>query len=409
MKLDNISIKLEQSVNLFIIYETDNINIQIKDIVANTNKNQVNKISQDKFKQICKNALSIDEMNYNQFMTQMPNFQVNECQLSPQHWGGRMYEKIVFYLLFTKNRQALKNFYSFLVGDGDFCYCGEKYHLKPDDVYTNFFPSPEKLNKFISEAEAYTDTKLMPYCRPYKNAIDKWIVQFSVNFNEKVESVYGLKITFESNSYCSEKLGDFSRLFINKLVSTYYNQNINSVDSKVSIYQLCVQYNSTFVAKTNPKYTDWYEKYGQQKEEQKVVEYPIHSYHKKIVPREPPKTIDEEIKSVEVKSTMIKSDRKPFKYLYLQKEQKKRLKNYLDNFRNRQNLYGKYGIQYKGGLLLHGEPGCGKSTTILAIGSYLSKDIYYLDLGKIVTNKELQMCIDQIKVNSNGGLIILKI
>lgn len=59
--------------------------------------------------------------------------------------------------------------------------------------------------------------------------------------------------------------------------------------------------------------------------------------------------------------------------------------------------------------MLTGIPGCGKSSTILSIASYLSKDIYYFDLGKIKTNNELKLCIDYIKTNSsNDGLIIME-
>ena len=82
---------------------------------------------------------------------------------------------------------------------------------------------------------------------------------------------------------------------------------------------------------------------------------------------------------------------------------------YLSNYKNNRELYDKLGIPYKGGIILSGEPGCGKTSTILAIATYLNKDIYYLDLGKIKTNQELKLCLDYVKTNSQkGGIIIFE-
>lgn len=123
----------------------------------------------------------------------------------------------------------------------------------------------------------------------------------------------------------------------------------------------------------------------------------------------PDKFIEEEIQIAVAESIHIKSDKKPFQYLYLQKSQKKMLESYLNNFRNNRELYDKMGIPYKGGILLSGVPGCGKTSTILAIGTYLNKDVYYLDLGKIKTNHELKICIDHVKTSSQrGGIIIFE-
>lgn len=67
------------------------------------------------------------------------------------------------------------------------------------------------------------------------------------------------------------------------------------------------------------------------------------------------------------------------------------------------------GIPYKGGIILSGEPGCGKSSSILAIATFLNKDIYYLDLGQIKTNEELKLCIDHVgSTSQKGGVIIFE-
>lgn len=131
---------------------------------------------------------------------------------------------------------------------------------------------------------------------------------------------------------------------------------------------------------------------------------------KKVAPPAPPKatmTINKYIP--EVTSSLIKTDKKPLEYLYLAKNIEKRLRSYLKTFKEGKAQYEKYGFPYRGGLLLSGVPGCGKSTAILAVATYLNKDIYYIDLGLIKTNTELKMLMDHIKSSSkNGGIIIFE-
>ncbi|XWV26817.1 hypothetical protein QJ857_gp0234 [Tupanvirus soda lake] len=129
----------------------------------------------------------------------------------------------------------------------------------------------------------------------------------------------------------------------------------------------------------------------------------------KYTPPEPEKYIENEIKIPSAESRHVKSDKKPIQHLYLQKSAKDLLQSYLSNFKNNRELYEKLGIPYKGGIILSGEPGCGKSSTIMAIATYLNKDVYYLDLGKIKSNHELKLCIDYVKTNSQkGGVIIFE-
>ncbi|XWV25485.1 bifunctional AAA family ATPase chaperone/translocase BCS1 [Tupanvirus deep ocean] len=136
---------------------------------------------------------------------------------------------------------------------------------------------------------------------------------------------------------------------------------------------------------------------------------PRHYRGYKYIPPEPEKFIQQETKIPVAESRHVKSDKKPIQHLYLQKSAKDLLQSYLSNFKNNRELYEKLGIPYKGGILLSGEPGCGKSSTIMAVATYLNKDIYYLDLNKIKTNHELKLCIDYVKTNSQkGGVIIFE-
>ena len=61
------------------------------------------------------------------------------------------------------------------------------------------------------------------------------------------------------------------------------------------------------------------------------------------------------------------------------------------------------------GILLYGPPGTGKSATILAVASYLQKDIFYVDLKGVKTNAELKKLFDHIiTVNTNGGILVFE-
>lgn len=98
---------------------------------------------------------------------------------------------------------------------------------------------------------------------------------------------------------------------------------------------------------------------------------------------------------------------KQLKYLYLERETKKLFKNYLANFRNNREGFEKCGIIYKGGILLHGKPGCGKTSCITAIGTYLQKDIYYMDLKNYSCNEELDQALTSIKKQVKNGAVVV--
>ena len=95
--------------------------------------------------------------------------------------------------------------------------------------------------------------------------------------------------------------------------------------------------------------------------------------------------------------------------MYLQNEDKKRLYNCLDNFKNRKHLLQELGFPLKLGVLLYGLPGTGKSATILSIASYLQKDLFYVDLKTIKTNGDLKKIFDHIlTINLNGGILVFE-
>ena len=93
----------------------------------------------------------------------------------------------------------------------------------------------------------------------------------------------------------------------------------------------------------------------------------------------------------------------------MRKQQDTILFSLAERFLNDKKLMDELGIPNKLGVLLYGEPGCGKTTTIITLGSYLGRDIFYLNLKSIKTNGELKMIFDHINLeHSGGGIIVLE-
>jgi len=62
----------------------------------------------------------------------------------------------------------------------------------------------------------------------------------------------------------------------------------------------------------------------------------------------------------------------------------------IDYFVNNEDNYKKLGIPYTLGLLFHGKPGCGKTSTIKALAKYTDRHIVEIPLSKIKTCSELK-------------------
>jgi chaperone BCS1 len=92
-------------------------------------------------------------------------------------------------------------------------------------------------------------------------------------------------------------------------------------------------------------------------------------------------------------SIVFKSN-KTFDNLFF--EGKDRLLNKLNYFRDNKQEYNKLGIPYSLGILLHGLPGTGKTSTIKAIANYLKRNIVLLKLNEINTNKKFMNILSSI-------------
>lgn len=113
------------------------------------------------------------------------------------------------------------------------------------------------------------------------------------------------------------------------------------------------------------------------------------------------------VKSVNVEE--INEISKDLSTVYLRKEDIKTLENALYYFKEKKDLLQTLGLPNKLGILLYGEPGTGKTSTIYGIASYLGKNIYYISLNGVKTNDELKMLFEHvIKKSSDNGIIVME-
>lgn len=74
----------------------------------------------------------------------------------------------------------------------------------------------------------------------------------------------------------------------------------------------------------------------------------------------------------------------------------------LSNFINERHLYEKLGKPWQLGILLEGEPGCGKTSFIKAIANYFNRSIKDLQFNRMNTIDDLEGCINCIEYDNKN-------
>lgn len=84
----------------------------------------------------------------------------------------------------------------------------------------------------------------------------------------------------------------------------------------------------------------------------------------------------------------------------LPKDQKRELKRDIEQFLKSEQWYKARGIPYKRGYLFEGKPGNGKTSTCLAIANEHQRDIYFLAVNDIASDRELNTLMRFVSKNS---------
>lgn len=84
-------------------------------------------------------------------------------------------------------------------------------------------------------------------------------------------------------------------------------------------------------------------------------------------------------------------------------EQRNKVKKHVDFFLNRRDWYEKKGIPYTLGFMFHGEPGCGKTSTVKAISNTARRHIINIQLAEIKTKAQLRHLFFNDEIHVKDG------
>lgn len=85
-------------------------------------------------------------------------------------------------------------------------------------------------------------------------------------------------------------------------------------------------------------------------------------------------------------------------------EQREKVKNHVDFFLNRKDWYEKKGIPYTLGFMFHGDPGCGKTSSVKAIANTARRHIINIQLSQIKTKEQLRHLFFNDEIHVWDGL-----
>jgi hypothetical protein len=204
-------------------------------------------------------------------------------------------------------------------------------------------------------------------------------------------------------------------LFKEFLQTIQQSKPVEGKEGKIKIFNLYLIKKEAQRKLPNPEYQEYENKLllleklknisdGKEKEKETEKSIAMSSLFSTPIPM---KELTEKYLETEVIVKQVNEKYKSWRTLYLREHDMMSLTNILDKFKSGKEYYEEYGLPNKLGILLYGNPGTGKSTTIQAIASYLQKNIYYLNLSCITSNIDLQLLFDHVTTQSLGGGIIV--
>jgi hypothetical protein len=85
-------------------------------------------------------------------------------------------------------------------------------------------------------------------------------------------------------------------------------------------------------------------------------------------------------------------------------EKRDKVKKHVEFFLNRKDWYEKKGIPYTLGFMFHGDPGCGKTSTIKAIANTARRHIVNIQLSQIKTKEQLRHLFFNDEIHVSDGI-----
>ena len=241
------------------------------------------------------------------------------------------------------------------------------------------------------------------------------LVTFISFENTKELNILNINISSEKSiSILNEQFDEFI-----SYISAHTEIDNSKLDKKVKIYNVKLHRTEKYDIEPNPEYESYIEYIAQikeimsnissNKEEKNQSMFPLNMSNISTIGSPPSKTLKKITYEKNIIVDLMNEKYKDLNTLYLRQNDMKRLKSTLEYFHKKKEWMAEFGIPNKLAVLLYGEPGTGKTSTIWAIASYLGKDIYYVNLKSIKTNDELQMIFDHVNKNCvNGGIIVFE-
>jgi ATP-dependent 26S proteasome regulatory subunit len=270
----------------------------------------------------------------------------------------------------------------------------------------NYYHSSDKnyiLNKKFTDLFDYTVTESLMkdivnlFFKIDSNDLD---VNNTLNISNLDKLTLNIKIMdgIYDNNIIYNKINDFI-LHINNLSFEFENKK------KIKLYFGKIEKKINRISKPNPEYLKYIEEKKKLLEENKDIKL---ERIIELIGTEPVKEIIEENIEKEVKLNFNNERYCSFDNLYLSNEQDNKMRKLFRSYVEDKEKLELLGIPNKLCLMLYGEPGTGKTTTIITTGSYFNRDIFYFSL-KNISNSDLKLFFDYVnEKHSNQGIIVFE-
>lgn len=259
-------------------------------------------------------------------------------------------------------------------------------------------------HSYITSNNTYESGNFFNYymCEVVHTKLNTGVPLLSVTTTGKSNSLTELIVNNSKTNYTKPEMVKKISEFLIWIENNSKRQNANK---KVNIYTIKVEKTEKVEKIVNEEYTDYINMKSELLKNKDNTEENI----LKILGKPPLQTNNKTIIEKTIETSNVNNRYASFDNLYLQKCQDTYLYGIVDTFQNDKVLMTELGIPNKLGILLYGEPGCGKTTTIVTIASYFGRDIFYINLKSVSTNDELKMIFDHINTkHAGGGIVVLE-